>query len=63
MNLDDIRLKSHTHTHTHTHDKIFTLLKVLPMKHNLILKHDISFQLNVSPLCTCWCTFRLLFIL
>jgi len=33
------------------------------MKHNLILKHGISFQLHVSPLCTRWCTFRLLFIL
>ena len=61
------------HTSTYISDKIFTLLKVLPIKHNLILKSGISFRLflllNIllhtsqqygrSPLCTHWCNFTL----
>jgi hypothetical protein len=73
IKLNYITLKSHTHTP----DKIFTLLKVLPIKLNLILKSGISFSLHMSlnvllhtsqrygrsPVRTHWCTFRLLLIL
>jgi hypothetical protein len=71
ININDIA-RAHTHTHTHIW-QIFTLLKILPTKHNLILKSGISFRLLVSlnvslhtsqwygcsPVCTHWCNFRL----